>query len=421
MKYMNCCLRVVMILSVWTLIAHLSLGYSSQFISKSTFKSDSLKIVDCLDEFQNDCDVQCVELIKKYSLFSSDVNSDFWSNFLSDIRTQGRSKSSFLKFFHQLKDPYWDFIPSSIFNYRYSSIQGIKSKLKFSLKKRLNLRYATFCASQTPESGKLLSLCQKSIRFVSNLFPVTIKNVPFDMEEKICNGDVLVGLNNETFSAAYSLSDLTEYLTSISNTPLNISVYRPSYSSVCNVELSNYLNISKESSVSSCKSNFSDTVHITISHFNQYTGQELESILFPCNCSQLDSLSSCKNNDTINNKPLVIDLRGNGGGSLQAALDSVSYFLPNNSLLLHYYGPNKTQECHYSRNNLFYSGPLLVWIDSKTASASEIFAAILLEHGRANLLGQRTQGKSLAQAMVSLADGCGLIFSISEFRGPKNM
>ena len=74
---------------------------------------------------------------------------------------------------------------------------------------------------------------------------------------------------------------------------------------------------------------------------------------------------------------------------------------------------------HYSMNgNADVSTPLLVLTDTRTASASEIVAAALRDNGRAVLLGTRTLGKNVAQAIMVLSSGSGLSFTIRSYVSP---
>lgn len=96
---------------------------------------------------------------------------------------------------------------------------------------------------------------------------------------------------------------------------------------------------------------------------------------------------------------LVIDLRGNGGGIVDEALQIVNLFVDRDTKVVETRG--KTARSHYvykTRNNPRYKElPLVVLVDKHSASASEIVAGALQDLGRAKLIGQRTFGKGLVQ------------------------
>ena len=94
---------------------------------------------------------------------------------------------------------------------------------------------------------------------------------------------------------------------------------------------------------------------------------------------------------------LVLDLRGNGGGLFDAAIDVSSTFLSDGVVV--YQLESDGREKAYDVRGGFKAGswPLVLLIDGGTASASEIVAGALQDHGRATLIGEQTYGKSLGQ------------------------
>jgi len=99
---------------------------------------------------------------------------------------------------------------------------------------------------------------------------------------------------------------------------------------------------------------------------------------------------------------LVIDLRGNGGGSLREATDLVGLFIKDGPVVQvrrHDGGIEVQQDRDRS---VAYSGPLAVMVDRYSASASEIFAAAIQDYGRGVVIGQKTFGKGTVQTLVDL-------------------
>lgn len=101
-----------------------------------------------------------------------------------------------------------------------------------------------------------------------------------------------------------------------------------------------------------------------------------------------------------NVKGIVLDLRGNGGGLLEAAVKIVSYFVPKNTEVLRTRGKGVLNEKVYKTTSapIDTDIPLVVLIDGGTASASEITAGSLQDMDRAVILGGRSFGKGLVQA-----------------------
>jgi len=102
---------------------------------------------------------------------------------------------------------------------------------------------------------------------------------------------------------------------------------------------------------------------------------------------------------------LVIDLRGNGGGSLREANELTGLFIE--------YGPtvqikgtgSRVWRDGKRRRGPFYEGPVAVMIDRLSASASEIFAGALQDYGRAIIVGDRSFGKGTVQTLLDLPEG----------------
>jgi carboxyl-terminal processing protease len=101
---------------------------------------------------------------------------------------------------------------------------------------------------------------------------------------------------------------------------------------------------------------------------------------------------------------LVIDLRGNGGGIMQQALNIINLFVPKGTLLLKTKGRRIDNEYYAMRQPLDTVLPLLVLIDSASASASEIVAGVFQDLDRATIAGQNSYGKGLVQEIFSIGD-----------------
>lgn len=98
---------------------------------------------------------------------------------------------------------------------------------------------------------------------------------------------------------------------------------------------------------------------------------------------------------------LIIDLRGNQGGSLRASLDLAAYFLPRGAPLMRFHVHGHTRVYHSRNKQSLVDTPLLLLLDSATASASEIFATALQDHKRATVMGSQSVGKNIAQVIFS--------------------
>jgi carboxyl-terminal processing protease len=102
-------------------------------------------------------------------------------------------------------------------------------------------------------------------------------------------------------------------------------------------------------------------------------------------------------------KALILDLRGNAGGSFEAAVECARRFLAS-GVIVTTKGPGARLGKHMARGNtpIPLTMPLVVLVDEDTASAAEVLAAALKDNQRAKLIGQRTFGKGCSQRLLSL-------------------
>ncbi|MSQ23776.1 MAG: S41 family peptidase [Chloroflexi bacterium] len=115
----------------------------------------------------------------------------------------------------------------------------------------------------------------------------------------------------------------------------------------------------------------------------------------------------------------VLDLRGNPGGSLDAAISVTSQFLNDGVVLYEQRRDGQRQEIRRTGDARTAIGPMAVLVDKGSASASEIVAAALRDNGRATLVGEQTFGKGLVQAIHRLSDGSALRLTIARWLTPN--
>jgi len=120
-------------------------------------------------------------------------------------------------------------------------------------------------------------------------------------------------------------------------------------------------------------------------------------------------------------KELVLDLRSNGGGLLQEAVEMVGLFVPKGSLVVNSRGKDKDEERTYKTQSAPFDVnlPLIVLVDSQSASASEIVAGALQDMDRATIMGQRTFGKGLVQSIRPLPYGGQLKITTAKYYIPS--
>jgi len=118
---------------------------------------------------------------------------------------------------------------------------------------------------------------------------------------------------------------------------------------------------------------------------------------------------------------LVIDVRDNLGGLLKEGIDLADLFLPKNALIITLEGHHgKVLRTHEATREMLIDTPLVVLINERSASASELFAAALRDHRRAVLVGHMTYGKGSVQSTYPLRDGSGLKITTSRYFSPSH-
>lgn len=118
-------------------------------------------------------------------------------------------------------------------------------------------------------------------------------------------------------------------------------------------------------------------------------------------------------------KSLIIDLRNNGGGIVDEALDIADYIVEKDKVLLYEIDKNNNEKVNKSKNDPFITMPIVILANENTASASEILAGALKDLGRAKIVGTKTYGKGVIQQVLSLSDGSGLKLTVEEYQTPN--
>ena len=148
------------------------------------------------------------------------------------------------------------------------------------------------------------------------------------------------------------------------------------------------------------------TGFVKISRFASTTFIEFESAL-----AKLDKLGM---------KQLILDLRGNPGGYLDAAIDICDEFLPKGKMIVYTQGKNRPrQNSMATEQGRFEQQKLVILIDENSASASEIVAGAIQDNDRGTIIGRRSFGKGLVQEQNEFKDGSAIRLTIARYYTPS--
>ncbi|RKG96984.1 S41 family peptidase [Corallococcus carmarthensis] len=150
--------------------------------------------------------------------------------------------------------------------------------------------------------------------------------------------------------------------------------------------------------------------HVKVKNFQDRTDVSLK--------KELDRLRALNGGKELDG--LVLDLRNNPGGLLDQAVAMSDRFLPGNLPIVSTRGRDGRNASEKSRDrDTEKDYPLVVLVNAGSASASEIVAGALQDHGRAVIMGTQTFGKGSVQTIIELEDGSGLKLTIARYYTPK--
>lgn len=120
-----------------------------------------------------------------------------------------------------------------------------------------------------------------------------------------------------------------------------------------------------------------------------------------------------------NIKGLIIDLRNNGGGIVNEALNIADYIADRDSVLLYEIDKEQKEIVKKSKLDPIVKVPIVILVNKNTASSSEILSGALKDLGKAKIVGTKTYGKGVIQEILTLPDGSGLKITTEEYQTPN--
>lgn len=232
-----------------------------------------------------------------------------------------------------------------------------------------------------------------------------LKDTPAE-KSGLLAGDILVSVNDE-FMQGKSVDEVIRVVRGEIGTTVNLSVIHKDESSVTDISIVR----------AEINAPIIDTERINdvfIIHLYSFT--ETSAVKFE------QALHEFARSGT--NK-LIIDLRGNGGGYLESAVNIASFFLPKDKVIvLEKGGKNVEDKNTYSKGFDYFRNSnikLVVLINGGSASASEIVAGALKDNDIATVIGEKSFGKGSVQQLIKLSDGSDIKVTVAKWYTPKGV
>ncbi|MBF0217063.1 MAG: S41 family peptidase [Candidatus Omnitrophica bacterium] len=220
----------------------------------------------------------------------------------------------------------------------------------------------------------------------------------------IRSGDLIVKINDE-ITRGMTLDDAIKLMRGDPGTKINISVRREGVPEVIDLEITR--DIIKLKSVKEAKILEGVIGYIRIVDFQLHTARDLR-----------DGMKGLIDKGA---RSVIIDLRNNPGGLLDAAIDAADCFMDPGELIVYVEGrdPSKRVNFNAKRENLYKDIRLIVLVDGGSASASEIFAGAVKDNRKGLIVGETTFGKGSVQAVVPLKDGSAVKLTTAAYYTPS--
>lgn len=212
-------------------------------------------------------------------------------------------------------------------------------------------------------------------------------------------GDKIVGVNGEDVMGLDD-SEIIKKIKGPENTTVNLTIVRQSEGKSFDKELER-----RKIEVPTVEHEMLDggIGYIKVLGFDAVTDQQF-----------LDALIDLEKQGL---KGLVVDLRNNGGGILDVALNITDLFVPE-GIITYTIDGQGDKEVHSTRDDVYFNKPLTVLVNGNSASASEIFTGAIKDYEVGTVIGTTTFGKGLVQKPYVLNDGSAVKVTISRYYTP---
>lgn len=220
----------------------------------------------------------------------------------------------------------------------------------------------------------------------------------------ILEGDILLAVNGLQVTAEMTVNDVVLIIRGPVGEEVVLTVRHPAAEEPVDVAITRAI-IELPSATWRLLEQDPSIGYLQLARFTERTGQEIQEALEELQAAGADML--------------ILDLRDNGGGLLQAAVDVADQFLDGGIVLYEIKADEEEKTFRAGRGGIAIDQPLVVLMNGRTASASEIVAGALNDRERATLIGETTFGKGSVQRIHDLSDGSSLHVTSARWYTPN--
>lgn len=352
--------RVIMLIAIVAFVTFMitSIGFYQYFVKGDSLnKYLTLMTSDSSKDISQTLDTYRA-LIEKY--------------YLEEVDEESLKEGAIKGYIEGLNDPYTEYISKEDMEDYLADTMG-------------NFVGIGIYMAQDPDTDEILVLAP-------------IKNSPAE-KAGIKPGDIIVSVDGEETSS----KDITVVSTKIKGeegTTVKLEVLRGTETLSFEIKRENIIVNPVEAEV--LENNIG---YIKFSSFDENTAEE-----FKTKFEELQSKGI---------KSLIVDLRNNGGGIVDEALEIADYFVDKDTVLLYEVDKDNNETVKKAKDKAIINMPVIILTNENTASSSEILAGALKDLGKAKIVGTKTYGKGIIQQILTLPDGSGLKITTEKYLTPN--
>ncbi len=221
----------------------------------------------------------------------------------------------------------------------------------------------------------------------------------------ILRGDEIRSVDRRELEPAASMDEVVKLLRGKPGTKVRVGLFRPGTKEIVEVDI--VREVIRQQSVRAAEIIESGVGYIHLTDFSAQTARQLNEALTRLQGEGMENL--------------ILDLRNNPGGLLQAAVEVAELFLPEGELIVFTQGrrAGDREEFRGRARRPALTMPLVVLVNAGSASAAEVVTGALKDTGRAVIVGERTFGKGSVQSLFKLRNGDGLRLTTALYYTPS--